>query len=58
MAITASTLSERPPNVKEEHILRLTAGLGRDGGAVSAPNAEQPGIEGLIPGAIPGLPKV
>src|SRR5882672_1431363 len=58
MAITASTLSERPPNVKEAHIVWLTAGLGCDGDTISMTNAEQPSIEDLILGAIPGLPKV
>jgi Ni,Fe-hydrogenase I small subunit len=58
MAITASTLSGRPPNVGEAHILWLTAGLDCDGDTVSAPNAEQPGIEDLILGAIHGSPKV
>jgi hypothetical protein len=58
MAITASTLSERPPNVGKEHILWLRARLGCDGDTASAPNAERPGIEDPILGAIHRLPKV
>ena len=58
MATTASTLSKRPPDVKEVHIVWLTAGLGCDGDTISTTNAEQPGVEDVILGAIPGLPKV
>jgi hydrogenase small subunit len=58
MAIKSSRLSERPPDVKEVHIVWLTAGLGCDGDTVSITAAEQPSIEDLLLGAIPGLPKV
>jgi len=53
----ASTLSERPPDVKDVNIVWLTAGLGCDGDTVSVTNAEQPSIEDVILGAIPGLPR-
>lgn len=39
-------------------ILRLTAGLGCDGDTIAMAPATQPGIEGLVLGAIPWLPKV
>jgi hydrogenase small subunit len=58
MAIKSSRLSERPPDVKEVHIVWLTAGLGCDGDTVSITAAEQPSIEDLLLGAIPGIPKV
>src|SRR6266498_1462074 len=58
MATMASTLSGRPPDVKEVHIVWITAGLGCDGDTISVTNAEQPSIEDVILGAIPGLPKV
>ncbi len=58
MAIAASRLSERPPDVKEVHIVWLTAGLGCDGDTISITAAEQPSIEDVLLGAIPGLPKV
>ena len=47
-----------PAPVSEVHILWMTAGLGCDGDSVSVTNAEQPSIEDVILGAIPGLPKV
>lgn len=40
------------------HILWITAGLGCDGDSVSITDAEQPSIEDVLLGAIPGLPKV
>jgi Ni,Fe-hydrogenase I small subunit len=58
MAKKSSRLSERPPDVKEVHIVWLTAGLGCDGDTVSITAAEQPSIEDVLLGAIPGLPKV
>ncbi len=58
MAKQSSRLSERPPDVKEVHIVWLTAGLGCDGDTVSITAAEQPSIEDILMGAIPGLPKV
>jgi hydrogenase small subunit len=42
----------------EIHVVWLTAGLSCDGDSVSVTAAEQPSIEDLILGAIPGLPKV
>jgi Ni,Fe-hydrogenase I small subunit len=47
-----------PAPVGEVHILWITAGLSCDGDSVSVTNAEQPSIEDVILGAIPGLPKV
>ena len=44
--------------LKEVHILWITAGLGCDGDSVSITAATQPSIEDVILGAIPGLPKV
>jgi hydrogenase small subunit len=40
------------------HILWITAGLGCDGDTISVTAAEQPSIEDVLLGAIPGLPKV
>src|SRR4029453_4749913 len=54
----ASTLSERPPNVKEVHIVWITAGLGCYGDTISVTNPDQPSIGGGALGALPGLPKV
>jgi len=50
--------TQRPPALKEVHILWITAGLGCDGDSVSITAASQPSIEDVILGAIPGLPKV
>jgi hydrogenase small subunit len=50
--------SNRPPAVSDIHILWMTAGLGCDGDTVSITAAEQPSIEDVLFGAIPGLPKV
>ena len=47
-----------PAPVSEVHILWITAGLSCDGDSVSVTNAEQPSIEDVVLGAIPGLPKV
>src|SRR5262245_4573200 len=57
MATAASTLMGRAPDVKEVHIVWITAGLGCDGDTISVTNAEQPSIEDMLLGAIPGLPK-
>jgi len=46
------------PVVSELHIVWLTAGLSCDGDTVSVTAAEQPSIEDVVMGAIPGLPKV
>ena len=50
--------TQRPPNIKEVHILWVTTGLGCDGDSVSITAASQPSIEDVLLGAIPGLPKV
>jgi hydrogenase small subunit len=50
--------TQRAPNVKEVHVLWITAGLGCDGDSVSITAATQPSIEEVLLGAIPGLPKV
>ena len=50
--------TQREPNIKEVHILWVTAGLGCDGDSVSITAASQPSIEDVVLGAIPGLPKV
>src|SRR5438270_11957601 len=47
-----------PSPVKEVHILWITAGMSCDGDSVSVTAAEQPSIEDILLGAIPGLPKV
>src|SRR6185437_5030166 len=46
------------PAVSYVHIIWITAGLSCDGDSVSVTNAEQPSIEDVLLGAIPGLPKV
>lgn len=51
-------VTQRPPAVKEVHILWITAGLGCDGDTISITAATQPSIEDVLMGAIPGLPKV
>jgi hydrogenase small subunit len=48
----------RSSGVSEVHIIWLTAGLSCDGDTVSVTAAEQPSIEDVLLGAIPGLPKV
>src|SRR6201981_2168215 len=48
----------KAPAVSDVHILWITAGLGCDGDSVSVTAAEQPSIEDVLLGAIPGLPKV
>ena len=50
--------TQRPPDVKEIHVLWITAGLGCDGDTVSITAASQPSVEDVLLGAIPGLPKV
>jgi hydrogenase small subunit len=51
-------ITQKPPAVKEVHILWITAGLSCDGDSVSVTAASQPSIEDVVMGAIPGLPKV
>src|SRR5579859_2485082 len=50
--------TQKKPAVAEIHIVWMTAGLGCDGDSVSITAAEQPSIEDVVLGAIPGLPKV
>ncbi len=50
--------TQKPPAVKEVHILWITAGLSCDGDSISITAASQPSIEDVVMGAIPGLPKV
>ena len=50
--------TQRAPAVAEIDILWLTAGLGCDGDTISITAATQPGIEDILRGAFPGLPKV
>ena len=52
------TASQKSPAVSDVHILWITAGLSCDGDSVSVTCAEQPSIEDVLLGAIPGLPKV
>lgn len=46
------------PDVKEVHILWLSAFLGCDGDSVSMTAATLPSLEDVVMGSIPGLPKV
>ncbi len=50
--------TQRAPDLKEVHVLWMTAGLGCDGDSVSITAATQPSVEDVVLGAIPGLPKV
>ena len=50
--------SEGPKGVEEVHILWISEGMSCDGDSVSITAAGQPGIEDVLLGAIPGLPKV
>jgi hydrogenase small subunit len=50
--------SPRNSGVSEVHIIWLTAGLSCDGDTISVTAAEQPSIEDILLGALPGLPKV
>src|SRR3954462_15094620 len=44
--------------VEEVHILWISEGMSCDGDSVSITAAGQPGIEDVLLGAIPGIPKV
>ena len=46
------------PAVEEVHILWISEGMSCDGDTISITAAGQPGIEDVLLGAIPGLPKV
>src|SRR5215475_4178518 len=50
--------TQHPSPVSDLHIVWITAGLGCDGDSVSITAAEQPSVEDVLLGAIPGLPKV
>src|SRR5438874_2210653 len=50
--------SSAPAAVEEVHILWISEGMSCDGDSVSVTAAGQPGIEDVLLGAIPGLPKV
>src|SRR6478752_9220881 len=55
---TPEVVANRPPDVKEVHVLWMTSGLSCDGDSVSTTAATLPSIEDIVLGAIPGLPKV
>src|SRR6201982_753114 len=55
---TPEIIADRPPDVKEIHIVWMTTGLGCDRDSVSITAASLPSIEDVVMGAIPGLPKV
>lgn len=44
--------------VEEVHIIWITAGLSCDGDSISVTAAQQPSIEDVLMGGIPGIPKV
>jgi len=59
----ASALKEDDQRVESSHveeidILWLTAGLGCDGESIAMTAAAQPSIEDLVPGGIPGIPRI
>src|SRR2546423_3706545 len=51
-------VEEKSSGVDEVHILWISEGMSCDGDTVSITAAGQPGIEDVVLGAIPGLPKV
>ena len=55
---TPEIVMDRPPAVKEIHVIWMTTGLSCDGDSVSITAATQPSIDDLVMGSIPGLPKV
>jgi hydrogenase small subunit len=55
---SSSTYPGKTAPPSDVHILWITAGLSCDGDSVSVTAAEQPSIEDVLLGAIPGLPKV
>jgi hydrogenase small subunit len=57
-AVPYGRKTQHTPNIKEVHVLWITAGLGCDGDTVSITAASDPRIEDVVMGAIPGLPKV
>ncbi|MGH9474344.1 MAG: hydrogenase expression protein HypE [Terriglobales bacterium] len=50
-------ITRAPEAASEVHVLWMTAGLSCDGDSISLTNAEQPSIEDIVLGAVPGLPK-
>src|SRR5437868_5708979 len=52
------TMADRPPAVKEVHILWTPDGMSCDGDSVSVTAATLPSLEDVLMGNIPGLPKV
>ena len=56
-AVLYGRKTQKPSPVPDIHILWITAGLGCDGDSVSITAATQPGIEDVLLGAIPGLPR-
>ena len=50
-------VTQRPPAVKEVHVLWITAGLGCDGDTISITAATQPSVEDVLLGAIPACRK-
>ena len=56
--VAPAIVADRPPDVKEIHVVWMTTGLGCDGDSVSITAATLPSIEDVVMGAIPGLPKV
>src|SRR3954452_24986888 len=55
---TPEVVANRPPAVKEVHIVWMTSGLSCDGDTISTTAATLPSIEDVVMGNIPGLPKV
>src|ERR1044072_8614034 len=51
-------VAEEPVGVQEVHILWISEGMSCYGDSVSVTAAGQPGIEDVLLGAIPGIPKV
>jgi hydrogenase small subunit len=47
--------TQRPPAVKESHVLWITARLSCDGDSVSVTAASQPSFEDIVMGAISSL---
>jgi hydrogenase small subunit len=54
MKAPESIQMNRPPAVKEIHVIWMTTGLSCDGDSVSITAASQPSIEDLVMGNIPG----
>ena len=50
-------IADRPPDIKEIHVVWMTTGLSCDGDSVSITAATLPSIEDVVMGAIPGCQK-